>query len=58
MEDLDRKFSSGEKAGKNLREEVEELQEKLSEENRAKIAASNKQKHLAVRGWGGEGVGR
>ncbi len=46
LEDLDGKQSSGEKAAKNLKELVEELQDQVAEETRAKIAASNKQKQL------------
>lgn len=52
LEDLDRKCSSAEKASKNQREEAEELQERLADETRAKLAASNKQKQLAVSAGG------
>ena len=45
-EDLDLKNSTAERSVKSLKEQIEELQDKLSEETRAKIAASNKQKQL------------
>lgn len=48
LEELDRKCSSAEKSSKNQREEAEELQERLADETRAKLAANNKQKQLAV----------
>ena len=46
LEELDSKYSSGEKKCKNLLEQVEELTEQLAEETRAKIAANNKLKQL------------
>lgn len=45
-EDLDLKNSTAERNVKSLKEQIEELQDKLSEETRAKIAANNKQKQL------------
>jgi myosin protein heavy chain len=45
-EDLDLKNSTAERSVKSLKEQIEELQDKLSEETRAKIAASNKMKQL------------
>ena len=45
-EDLDLKNSTAERNVKSLKEQIEELQDKLSEETRAKIAASNKMKQL------------
>lgn len=46
VEDLDVKNSTAERSVKSLKEQIDELQEKLSEETRAKIAANNKQKQL------------
>ena len=45
-EELDLKNSTAERNVKSLKEQIEELQDKLSEETRAKIAASNKMKQL------------
>ena len=45
-EDLDLKNSTAERNVKSLKEQIDELQDKLSEETRAKIAASNKMKQL------------
>ena len=47
VEDLDRKYSSAERQAKGFKEQLEEVQDRLSDETRIKIAGSNKQKHLA-----------
>ena len=46
LEDLDVKNSTAERSVKSLKDQIDELQDKLSEETRAKIAASNRQKQL------------
>jgi len=46
LEEIEGKKSSVDKEAKNLRQQVEELNEQLTEETRAKIAANNKQKQL------------
>ena len=47
LEDLDRKHSSADRQVRGLKEQLEEAQERLSEETRAKITISNKQKQLS-----------